>query len=242
MSGTADHLERFLERLSLLSDSRPLASADHIEPPSSRLYLPITDPLTRLPHRRAILALAEQELHRQQSPLSLALFDVDDFKAVNERYGILGADAVLTQLGELLARTMHSEFDGPPAGNPRLSEPERRGCYGVKDHRHEFVGRFGGDRFLVVASNTTHNQAVSLVDRLADSIRAATFTHRDDRIKITASFGIAVAEPSEASVHAERLAVEEGGVPDALQPFIRLATDNMDEAKRKRRDRRSKLQ
>jgi diguanylate cyclase (GGDEF)-like protein len=115
-----------------------------------------------------------------------------------------GADAVLLQLATLLANTVS-------AG--------------------EFVGRFGGDRFLVVASNTALDEARALADRMAKTIKQASFRYKDQVIQITASFGIAVARPPVPCEQAEFVAVEEGGVSSELQPFIRWATDDLDRAK-----------
>src|SRR3954468_17046965 len=99
MSATGDHLERFIHRLGELArypfDSSPTS-----------LMLPITDPLTRLPNRSSIIGLAEREFRCRLSvptPLALIVFDIDDFKLVNNSYLLSGADAALRQLGNLLA-------------------------------------------------------------------------------------------------------------------------------------------
>ncbi len=65
----------------------------------------LTDPLTRLGNHRAF----QEELDRQveqalryETPLSLVLIDLDDFKGINDERGHAAGDAVLSRLGELL--------------------------------------------------------------------------------------------------------------------------------------------
>jgi diguanylate cyclase (GGDEF)-like protein len=86
-----------------------------------------TDPLTGLANERTVARILELELARagrQGSELSLAMFDVDDFKATNERGGHVAGDEVLRQVAAVLAESV------------RLVDT---------------VGRIGGDEFVLVA-------------------------------------------------------------------------------------------
>ncbi len=81
-----------------------------------------TDPLTGLANERTVSRILELELARagrQGSELSLAMFDVDDFKATNEQGGHVAGDEVLRQVAAVLA-----EF-GPP-GRHRRADRWRR--------------------------------------------------------------------------------------------------------------------
>ena len=63
--------------------------------------LAITDELTRTFNRRHFMNLAAQEFEhvkRYQHPLSIVIFDIDDFKNVNDNYGHLCGDAVLREI------------------------------------------------------------------------------------------------------------------------------------------------
>ena len=210
MSLTSDHLERFIQRFDLLA-SELARTKDHPAildlAPLHRLTLPITDPLTDVPNRGAIVGLAERELRlmlASSTPLTLIVFDVDRMKEINNRYMLPGGDAVLRQLCGLLAKTL---LPG------------------------EFVGRFGGDRFLIVASNTNADQAVALAERIDNTVRQGSFIYKSKEIKITASLGIAAAADATTYPPAKH-EFPEGGVSDKLLPMIMAATDKMDEAKR----------
>jgi two-component system cell cycle response regulator len=68
--------------------------------------LATTDSLTRLLNRRALLDRLSSEVDRARrfkSQLSLLMFDLDNFKQVNDRYGHLVGDTVLRQFGGVLA-------------------------------------------------------------------------------------------------------------------------------------------
>jgi diguanylate cyclase (GGDEF)-like protein len=207
MSATADHLERFLNRLRLLGQGE-------VDP---WLAMPVTDPLTGLPNRKAIVGLAERELRRgsiltlklrrRSSSLTLLVFDVDHFKKLNERYLLPGGDAVLRQLGSRLAATV---LPG------------------------EYVGRFGGDRFLVVVAEANAQQAAAVAERLRNAVQEAAFTYKGVPIRITITVGVGVAELGESWAGMTLGCPVEGGVSDALQPLIRCATDDMERAKKVR--------
>jgi diguanylate cyclase (GGDEF)-like protein len=86
-----------------------------------------TDPLTGLANERTVSRILELELARagrQGSELSLAMFDVDDFRATNEEGGHVAGDEVLRQVAAVLAESV------------RLVDT---------------VGRIGGDEFVLVA-------------------------------------------------------------------------------------------
>lgn len=210
MSLTSDHLERFLQRLGEMERRQQIQALKENQPIFPVLTPPITDPLTQLPNRKAIIRLAEFELrYRQSAPLALIVFDVDDLKVVNGRFLLPGGDAVLRQLADVLANTLRSD---------------------------EFVGRFGGDRFLVVAADTDREQAMVLADQIHASVKQTSFIYKEDVIAITVSLGVAVAEAGMASQPTNiDIACAEGGVSDELRPFILSASDEMEQAKRRRR-------
>lgn len=128
------------------------------------------DPLTGLASRGAIIGILKEELRRRKtssSPLTVIRFDVNGLKSINNEIGFLGGDAVLAQLGRLLSVVFRSV---------------------------EYVGRFGGDLFLVVGPGTDSKQAVLLGERICDAVAEAEFLHDRREIGITVRHGIAVAE------------------------------------------------
>ena len=124
--------ERVAER------TKALEEANHeLEQKNKMLEkLALTDPLTSLPNRRAMDRLAERELRRRDrypGPLAIGLIDVDHFKRINDRYLLPGGDKVLIDLAKA------------PDGSMRTVD---------------FLGRIGGEEFMVIAPETNMEGAV----------------------------------------------------------------------------------
>jgi diguanylate cyclase (GGDEF)-like protein len=132
--------------------------------------LALTDPLTGLPNRRAMDRLSERELRRRDrypSPLALALIDVDHFKQINSVYLLPGGDKVLVDLAR---------------------------CLGASLRTVDSLGRIGGEEFLVMAPETNVEGAHVLAERIRANVEKCVFTYKDDKIPVTVSVGVAVAE------------------------------------------------
>jgi diguanylate cyclase (GGDEF)-like protein len=132
--------------------------------------LALTDPLTDLPNRRAMDRLADREVRRRNrypGALALGLVDVDHFKQINTVHLHPGGDHVLVELGRVL----------------------RGSVRGI-----DFLGRVGGEEFMVVAPETGHAGAASLAERIRAAVAWHAFTYDGARIRVTVSVGFAVAE------------------------------------------------
>lgn len=108
------------------------------------------DPLTNLFNRRKFLAALEDQyeiFNRYRIPNTLFIFDVDDFKNINDRYGHLKGDQVL----QIIAQSCLSEL--------RVSD---------------IPARFGGDEFIVLMPYTDKHQALHIVERLSACITQET--------------------------------------------------------------------
>jgi diguanylate cyclase (GGDEF)-like protein len=104
------------------------------------------DALTRLHNRRVFheaLGRETARARRYERRLSLIVFDVDDFKAVNERLGHLGADDVLAEVGRRVRATV------------RLTD---------------LACRVGGDEFAILMPESTVQDGVTLSERLQAAI------------------------------------------------------------------------
>lgn len=127
------------------------------------------DELTGLLNRRAFSErLAEEAARaaRYETPLSLLMVDVDDFKLINDGYGHLAGDAVLSAVG----RTLRSTLRGT-----------------------DMPARFGGDEFAVILPSTGAEAAGRAADKVRDAIRALAFSFQCDGymhdVSIRASVG-----------------------------------------------------
>ena len=125
-----------------------------------------TDALTGLANRRAVNdTLNRMVAHASRSvqPLAAIVIDLDHFKQVNDRYGHDVGDSVLASVGELLSSTIRES---------------------------DFVGRLGGEEFIVLCPDTGRAGALTLAEKLRAAISRKELSIVDD--PITASFGIAV--------------------------------------------------
>jgi two-component system chemotaxis response regulator CheY len=140
--------------------------------------LALTDELTGIANRRVLFRTGE-EILKQGRVLSLVLFDLDRFKAINDTYGHLAGDRILADVA--------ASFKS----NTR---------YG------DIIGRYGGDEFYLVLPDTNIDEARQIADRLAWNIRQLRWTLNDAVVTTNAQFGVARA-PGSGSTIAELLAV-----------------------------------
>jgi diguanylate cyclase (GGDEF)-like protein len=104
-----------------------------------------------------------QRSQRYGSPLSAVVFDIDDFKEINDRFGHLAGDAVLAELSKML----------------------RAGVRSI-----DSVGRLGGEEFLVVLPETDGHAATLIGDRLRQSLSNHIFRCDDNEITVSISGGV----------------------------------------------------
>lgn len=130
-----------------------------------------TDDLTQLMNRRAmldVLRLDEDRMRRERRPLGMVMVDLDHFKSVNDTYGHAVGDRVL----QAAARCFSSTIRGG-----------------------DYVGRWGGEEFLIVLPGADIIQCAEVAERCRHRLSALRFTLDDgSTIHVTASFGTASAE------------------------------------------------
>ncbi len=130
------------------------------------------DYLTRLPNRRYTQFALERmvrDADRSGRPLAAVLLDLDDFKSVNDRYGHWTGDQVLRSL----------------AGSIRALLRER-----------DWLGRWGGEEFLILLPDTEAASAVAIAERLCARLKELRPVDRP----ISASLGVAVHRSGESPV------------------------------------------
>ena len=135
--------------------------------------LALTDRLTGLPNRRHLeLHLDRVLVDGALRPLSLVLFDVDDFKGFNDRHGYPAGDRVLAAVATVFARASANasrrlESCGFPSRPESCHRPA--GCAGSACDS-PFVARLGGDEFVVIFGHMSAGRVRSAADRLARTV------------------------------------------------------------------------
>lgn len=108
-----------------------------------------TDELTGLENRRAFYEHADREIKRAArygKAFTVACFDIDDFKLVNDRYGHGAGDALLRLAAETAKRTVRES---------------------------DTVARLGGDEFAILLHETTAAASETVIRKLQTAIRDA---------------------------------------------------------------------
>jgi diguanylate cyclase (GGDEF)-like protein/PAS domain S-box-containing protein len=156
-----DITERALKAIDL-ADAKQKAE----ERVSDAIQLAMTDPLTGIGNRRWVTEMLASELERaerEQRKLSIALLDIDHFKSINDRLGHSAGDIVLKDVAQICANAVR---------------------------RSDFVGRLGGEEFLIVLPGADTTTAMIVAERVRSSLEANIWPS-DGPERVTASLGIA---------------------------------------------------
>jgi len=121
-----------------------------------------------------------REIKRAQRygrPLSVVLCDIDHFKEINDRFGHRGGDHALIRVTKCLQRALRSGID--------------------------WVGRYGGEEFLIVLPETSGRECLGVAERLRQDVADCRIDFQSMQIKVTASFGLSSLKPGTRSASAE---------------------------------------
>ncbi len=125
------------------------------------------DPLTTLYSRKRICEQAEIELNRSDRSgelLSIIVIDLDNFKQVNDKFGHQTGDIVLREISSCLKRTVR---------------------------KTDYVGRIGGEEFIILLPSTTEKNAVNVAEKLRNSVALLKFDSKKCQgLSVSASFGV----------------------------------------------------
>src|SRR5262249_15094874 len=135
-----------------------------------------TGPVSGVSNRRAFVQRANLEVERARRyarPLSLIAFDLDHFKAINDTCGHTVGDAAL----QAVTRTCEAML-----------------------RVHDNIGRLGGEEVAIALPELTLPEARHVAQRLCIAI-AATQLRVDDRVRLSASFGVAELADCDLTVH-----------------------------------------
>jgi diguanylate cyclase (GGDEF)-like protein len=127
------------------------------------------DVLTHIPNRRATQVFFEKELSRLQrlgGEFSVLLIDIDNFKQVNDLWGHAMGDFVLAETARLFQEMIRKQ---------------------------DWVGRWGGEEFLMILPGSSLTEAASLAERVRSDIAAREYRQGTASLRITISMGVACA-------------------------------------------------
>jgi len=132
-------------------------------------YNSFHDPLTGLGNRNLLETRLNEDISRAKrygSHFSVAMIDVDHFKALNDRHGHLAGDQFLKDLAGLLKD---------------------------KARKSDIVTRYGGEEFTIIMPSTTGDQAMIFLDRLRGIVARHQFPieGKDGHVRMTISIGVA---------------------------------------------------
>ena len=125
-----------------------------------------TDELTQLNNRRQFVHIAERRVLDAKNPnCSLLLFDVDNFKKINDQYGHDIGDLVLKHIADISRSEMRID---------------------------DILARFGGEEFIALLTYTHLDHACQIAERLRQKIAQQTLVvNHEQRIQFTVSIGVA---------------------------------------------------
>ncbi|MCD6422210.1 GGDEF domain-containing protein, partial [bacterium] len=126
------------------------------------------DDLTGLYNRRYFYEAIQKEINRAfryNHCVSLLIVDIDNFKVINDSYGHLAGDMVLRQIAQLFI---------------------------VSLRKVDYIFRYRGEKFAILLSETTKENAFSVAERLRTAIKSNNFVVKaSDKVSLTVSIGLA---------------------------------------------------
>ena len=155
--------EQLRQRLARLEDQTRMLE-EQLKQSEAKLF---RDNLTGLPNRLAFdhrLRLEMARMRRDDSPLTLAIWDLDHFKEINDQLGHQAGDKTLI----IVAKTFMSL---------------------IRDV--DMIARFGGEEFIMLLPSASGPDALTVVERIREKLARTKLRYRGKEIGVTASCGLA---------------------------------------------------
>jgi diguanylate cyclase (GGDEF)-like protein len=169
IAGCPFPLEEEKTFVSMLTDllSVALQNATHLDQSKDGKWV---DHLTGVANRFFFHQRFENEIRRTKNyrqVLALLMFDIDEFKKINDTHGHYAGDVVIKKMAELIQKNTRSS---------------------------DLVGRYGGDEFMVLITSTTEEQAASFAEHMRKKISTTDIAipGTEVPVRITISGGIAI--------------------------------------------------
>lgn len=126
----------------------------------------IRDPLTNVYNRRYFFDFTQStlaECHRAHTQFSIAILDIDHFKAINEHYGQPSGDHLLVDLTRII---------------------------GSQIRLYDMQARYGGEEFILLLKGIGESMACAKVEAILNSVRNAIIYHENQEMRFTFSAGV----------------------------------------------------
>ena len=120
-----------------------------------------TDELTQIKNRYGLYDFYESL--EEKKNLTLALFDIDNFKVINDKHGHVTGDYILKRVAEITSETLDDSF----------------------------VCRYGGEEFIIVLENNKEVHPITRLEELRKRIKQEKFEFEGETIQITITIGVA---------------------------------------------------
>jgi two-component system cell cycle response regulator len=136
-------------------------------------HLALTDPLTLVPNRRAILDVLESEMARSQrqgTSLWVSVLDVDHFKTVNDTLGHRSGDTVLKECSIRIRSVLRS---------------------------YDSLGRLGGDEFLIIVPGSAGDSPEGVFERVRSAVAGDCLITGEMQLQVTVTQGVAAWDTKE---------------------------------------------
>ena len=171
-SGADDYLTKPINNAELIArlniGERILTLEKSLKDANSAIkILSITDNLTKCYNRGYLTRKLPEEIARERrygDSLSLIFCDIDHFKKINDTYGHQTGDEVLVGFANCLSKSIRTDID--------------------------WIGRYGGEEFIIVLPETPLDGAARLAERLRKVVADHKITTDGNDISITSSFGV----------------------------------------------------
>ena len=150
-----------------------------IQSEENLLYKASFDSLTGIFNRHHFIKLACMEIayaSRHKLPVGIIMIDIDDFKQVNDQYGHLVGDSVLSQFSNIVIENKRTE---------------------------DIFARYGGEEFIIMPRGEVNNDLMYILcERIRKAIENFDFRFDEICVRITASFGFHIKKVESVDIEA----------------------------------------
>jgi len=160
-----------ITKISDINQKKLFDSYNEVEQQKVILYkAATTDQLTNIYNRAFLMESLDTEFERSKrfnQEYSCILFDIDDFKNINDTYGHQMGDVVINNVAAVAAGLIRST---------------------------DIFGRYGGEEFLIIMPNTSIDGATVISEKIRKKIACTDFSYHKNRITCTISLGLSDSE------------------------------------------------